>query len=89
MQTGARVERCDKGDAEIRSTTPSERSNQTLISQEPTPVRSKRARFQTASHRSFSLQGDCPQGINTVNTAKSVSRPTPVLDVTGQCKLKI
>ena len=32
-------------------------------------------------------QGDYPQGINTVNTAKSVNQSMPVLDVTRTCSL--
>ena len=66
MQKGPLVEHSDRGDA----------------SQEPTPLRSKRVGFQSASHRSLCRQGDCPQGINTVNPAKSVNQFMPVLDVT-------
>ena len=61
-QTGPCVEGSDRGEA----------------SQEPTPLRSKRVHFQSASHRSLSPQGDYPQWINSVNTAKSVSEPMPV-----------
>ena len=49
-----RVEGSDRGNAEIRSAAPSNRSSQTRISQEPTPLSSKHARFQTASYRSLS-----------------------------------
>ena len=73
VQNGPRAapQSSDRQDAEIKSTAHSKRSGQTCASQEPTALKSKHARSQTASHRPLTPQGVCQQGTHTANTVKS------------------